>query len=220
MVSCTHKSIFFGVIRFITSFSLNAPHIAEGYNFLLRAIRSNNSLPDDVRELVVSVLVTRNHTDTFLYSYWVIFRFFELLPLIPQVTNGFSFSIYNEFLEIIGSNFRMAHEPIGRAAGLSSADLATVREVSNVSLGEVRLEHAPPLSQLHSAALLYTDHMTKSIKVPQDVFDNLRSLLLNDQQMLEITVTIAAYNMVSRILVSLDVSDKAESPVPEISIST
>ena len=60
--------------------------------------------------------------------------------------------------------------------------------------------------------------MTRSIKVPQGVFDHLRSLLPNNQQMLEITATIAAYNMVSRILVALDVSDKAEVPVPEVNL--
>ena len=52
------------------------------------------------------------------------------------------------------------------------------------------------------------------MKVPQHVFDALRSQLDNDQQMLEATATVAAYNMVSRILVALDVGNVAESDVP------
>lgn len=36
--------------------SLNAPAIAKGYNTLLNAIRSSNTLPGHVRELMVSSL--------------------------------------------------------------------------------------------------------------------------------------------------------------------
>lgn len=64
---------------------------------------------------------------------------------------------------------------------------------------------------------MYTDYMTRSVKVPQDVFANLRSKLADDQQMLEATTTVASYNMVSRVLVALDVSDKAEMEVPQVS---
>lgn len=68
------------------------------------------------------------------------------------------------------------------------------------------------------AALIYTDYMTRFVKVPQHAFDRLRSHLGNDQQMFEATATVASYNLVSRLLVALDVGDKAEEevPVPEL----
>ena len=55
-----------------------------------------------------------------------------------------------------------------------------------------------------------------TVNVPQDVFDNLAALL-DDKQIVEVTVTVSAYNMVSRILVALNVADKADEKVPEVS---
>lgn len=65
-----------------------------------------------------------------------------------------------------------------------------------------------------AAALAYTDAMTVHVKVPQDVFDALK-VHLNMQQMMEVTATVASYNMVSRVLVALDVNDMAEVEVPQ-----
>lgn len=36
---------------------MNAPKIAEGYSALLKAIRTDNSLPEDARELMVRTAV-------------------------------------------------------------------------------------------------------------------------------------------------------------------
>jgi 4-carboxymuconolactone decarboxylase len=69
-----------------------------------------------------------------------------------------------------------------------------------------------------NAALAYADAMTVDIKVPQDVFDTLKAHL-SDQQMMEATATIATYNMVSRVLVALDVNDMANVEVPKPSRS-
>lgn len=77
-------------------------------------------------------------------------------------------------------------------------------------------EKTSPLSPLHHAALVYTDYMTRFVKVPKNVFDELRSHLENDQQIFEATATIAAYNTVSRILVALNVGDKADTEVPDV----
>ncbi|TDL21555.1 carboxymuconolactone decarboxylase [Rickenella mellea] len=106
------------------------------------------------------------------------------------------------------------HEPIGRKAGLSTTELATIRDTSRAcSSGSTST-----LSPLYAAALVYTDYITRSIRVPQDVFDNLRAQLGSDQQMVEVTVTAATYNMVSRVLVALDISDKANTEVPSVDI--
>ena len=61
--------------------------------------------------------------------------------------------------------------------------------------------------------MIYTDWMTKNIQAPQDVFDNLKALF-DDKQIVEVTFTVAVYNMVSRTLVALDVGDHANIPVP------
>lgn len=57
--------------------------------------------------------------------------------------------------------------------------------------------------------------MTKNVHVPQDVFDTLKGLL-DDKQIVEVTMTVSAYNAVSRILIALDVGDRAGEKVPEV----
>ena len=66
---------------------------------------------------------------------------------------------------------------------------------------------------------MYTDWMTRNIQVPQHVFDAVREVL-NEQEVVEVTTTIACYNMVSRFLVALDVGDMAAAPVPEVHASS
>ena len=43
----------------------------------------------------------------------------------------------------------------------------------------------------------------------------MKSLLANDQQMVEVVTTVATYNLVSRFLVALDVGDVKDVPLPE-----
>ncbi|KAJ5361956.1 hypothetical protein N7541_002800 [Penicillium brevicompactum] len=63
------------------------------------------------------------------------------------------------------------------------------------------------LSPKDIIALRYTDAMTKTVKVPDEVFEGLK-VLFNPQQVLELTTTIAGYNCVSRILVALDIGER------------
>lgn len=63
------------------------------------------------------------------------------------------------------------------------------------------------LSPEEAAVLKYTDAMTKTVTVPEDVFQELKGLY-NDREVVEITATAAAYNCVSRFLVALDVGEK------------
>ena len=110
---------------------------------------------------------------------------------------------------------RLAHEPIARQAGLTTKQIAVIRD-STTAL----TDHVDPsslLSDLQRATLVYTDWMTRNIHVPQAVFDAFKSLL-DDKQVVEATTTIAAYNMVSRFLVALDVGDKADEKIPEVKV--
>tara|TARA_R110002003_G_scaffold125_10_gene11452 strand:- start:9141 stop:9557 length:417 start_codon:yes stop_codon:yes gene_type:complete len=58
-----------------------------------------------------------------------------------------------------------------------------------------------------AAVLTFTDAMTLTVTVPEDVFANLKKHF-SDKEVVEITATIAAYNCVSRFLVALDVGER------------
>jgi alkylhydroperoxidase family enzyme len=66
------------------------------------------------------------------------------------------------------------------------------------------------------AVLKYADAMTKHVSVPEAVFDAVKSQGFNEQEIVEITTTTAAYNMVSRFLVALNVGEQNDK-VPEMS---
>ncbi|HEX7116970.1 MAG TPA: carboxymuconolactone decarboxylase family protein [Steroidobacter sp.] len=85
------------------------------------------------------------------------------------------------------------HAPIARAAGISDPQLsALVNWPENAAMFDVD----------QRAVLAYTDAMTLQVQVPDDVFADVRSRLDN-RKLVELTATIAAYNMVSRFLEAL-----------------
>jgi alkylhydroperoxidase family enzyme len=70
------------------------------------------------------------------------------------------------------------------------------------------------LSDELAAVLKYTDAMTLDIRVPEDVFANLKKHF-SEREVVEITATIAAYNCVSRFLVALDVGERNAQTGPK-----
>ncbi|MFD7714184.1 SDR family oxidoreductase [Streptomyces sp. NPDC059786] len=91
-----------------------------------------------------------------------------------------------------------AHEPEARAAGLGDRQLAAVRAADAA--------HHPDLDARQRRVVAYTDAMTRQVHVPDAVFDALRADFA-EAELVELTATAAAYNMVSRFLVALDVAD-------------
>lgn len=89
-----------------------------------------------------------------------------------------------------------AHDKPAREAGLEDAHLAAIRH-------EEAASH-PDLDQRQRRVIAYTDAMTRQIQVPADVFDGVRAEFATPE-LVELTATVAAYNMVSRFLVALDV---------------
>ncbi len=85
-----------------------------------------------------------------------------------------------------------AHVPHAQAAGLSEAAIAAVRD------GPLGSGFTPE----QRLVLAYTDAMTRDIEVPDPLFAQLRAHF-DDQRLLDLTGTVAAYNMVSRLLVAL-----------------
>jgi AhpD family alkylhydroperoxidase len=86
------------------------------------------------------------------------------------------------------------HAPIALKEGIAQAQLDELDRWEDSSL----------FDETQRAALAYTDAMTRRIRVPQAVFDAVRARM-DERQVVELTATIAAYNMVSRFLEALQV---------------
>ncbi|GAA5858356.1 hypothetical protein JCM8547_004663 [Rhodosporidiobolus lusitaniae] len=150
---------------------LNAPEIANGWNTLLGAVRTRNSLPDDIRELMILRVAARN-------------------------------SAVFEWIH---------HAHVGEDAGLTAQQLTIIRDLYT----PLPTPASPaPLSAYQAAALRFADASTFNVNVPQARIDELKEHLKDDQQLLEATAVVATYNMVSRLLVTLDVGDMGEGSVP------
>lgn len=77
-------------------------------------------------------------------------------------------------------------------------------------------EHHPTLfSAQEQAVLAYTDAMTLHIQVPADIYQTVAAQF-DAQTVVEITATIATYNMVSRFLEALQIhsDDATTTPIP------
>lgn len=86
------------------------------------------------------------------------------------------------------------HAPIALREGLSQAQLDALSTWASSALFD-----AP-----QRAVLAYTDAMTRQVQVPDPVFAEI-SALFTPEQIVEITATVAAYNMVSRFLEALQI---------------
>ena len=87
------------------------------------------------------------------------------------------------------------HAPIALKEGMSQAQLDALPNWESSDL----------FSDAERAVLAYTDSMTKQIQVPDEVFAAARQAVGSDRLMIELTATVAAYNMVSRFLEALQV---------------
>jgi alkylhydroperoxidase family enzyme len=126
--------------------------LADGWNSFFGSIRSQTSLPTDIRELAISRV-------------------------------GF----------LTGSQYEWSqHAPLAIEAGVTADSMKGNGE---------------GLSADKVAVLRYADAMTKDIEVPEAVFKELRSHFTG-KEVVELTVTIAAYNCCSRFLVALDVGER------------
>ncbi len=85
-----------------------------------------------------------------------------------------------------------AHRPVALACGLSEAKIEALR------LPQPGVVFAP----IERAALALTDAMTRDVQVADALFEPLRAHFA-DRTLVDLVVTIAAYNMVSRFLEAL-----------------
>ncbi len=89
-----------------------------------------------------------------------------------------------------------AHAPIALAAGVSPEAVEALRQVP---LGE-----EAPLSSSERLAIELADAMTQSIEVPDALYAQVQAAF-GAQAQLDLVATVAAYNMVSRLLVALHI---------------
>lgn len=102
-----------------------------------------------------------------------------------------------------------SHSPILRAAEGVSAE-----HVDAVLQSPPRQVNDGIQDAKHGAVLSYTDAMTLDVSVPENVFAKLKEHF-SEQEVVEITATVAAYNCVSRFLVALDVGETNGQKGPE-----
>ncbi|KND88921.1 hypothetical protein TOPH_06508 [Tolypocladium ophioglossoides CBS 100239] len=106
------------------------------------------------------------------------------------------------------------HAPLAAQAGVSQAALEVVKTEGALD----GTDRPQELSEKLWAVLLYTDEMTRNVQVKDETFALVKSLF-NDQEVVEITATIATYNCVSRFLVALDVGERNGTGPDEVSCS-
>lgn len=100
-----------------------------------------------------------------------------------------------------------AHAPILLTApGFTEAKLDVIKQLHPKDKG--------PLDDRQWTVLKYADTMTRDVAVPQSLFDEVKSAGFTDQQIVELTMTIAGYNLVTRFMVALNI-DENNDKVPD-----
>jgi AhpD family alkylhydroperoxidase len=95
-----------------------------------------------------------------------------------------------------------AHAPLALREGATQAQLDALRD----------WEASDAFDATERAALAYCDAMTRQVHVPEAIARAVRDAF-PPRQLVELTVTIAGYNCVSRVLEALDI--KGSDPLPE-----
>lgn len=155
----------------------------QNRNSLLGAIRTRTTLPASLRELAICRVAVLNAAQ---------FEWDEHVPLL-----------------------RAALAAAGRAdAAVEDVVRAVLEaEVSADDDGGAAAVAVPGLDEKEAAVLAYTDAMTRRVRVGEGGFARARAAVGGDGVMVELTATVAAYNMVSRFLVALDVGERGTGAV-------
>lgn len=89
-----------------------------------------------------------------------------------------------------------AHEPVARQEGLSKTQIDSLR----LNLDQM----SAVMSAIQRLCVQYTDAMTRELEVPEPLFRQILAQL-GERQTVELTATIAAYNLVSRFLLAMGI---------------
>ncbi len=140
-----------------------------------------------------------------------VLKLYEMLLHSPPVAAG-----WLSFLTAIRQqgqlSGRIRELAIMRVAVINGADYEfrahtpfTLKEgVSQLQIDALREGQFDSFDAVERAVLEYTDSMTRNVQVPDAVFEAVR-LHFNERELVELTATIGAYNLVSRFLEALQV---------------
>ncbi|KAJ5184056.1 Carboxymuconolactone decarboxylase [Penicillium capsulatum] len=109
-----------------------------------------------------------------------------------------------------------AHAPLALKGGIKPDELHACRSLSCTSDGDLAGLESSVLTLQQRAVLRYTDQMTRSVKVQDEVFVQLQAAGFNDREIVELTTGIAGYNCVSRFLVALDVGENNDKEMKSV----
>ena len=164
---------------------LHSPPVAQGWSSFLGSIRTQTTLPADVRELSICRVAILNGAD---------YEWEHHVPILREA----------------GVAGRAVEEVKSRKAwqGWIREDTDTGAEE-----GDKPHDDCGGLDEKQRALLAYTDAMTVGVKVSDEIFGELKKCF-DERHIVEITATVAAYNCVSRFLVALDVGEMSEKKEP------
>lgn len=100
-----------------------------------------------------------------------------------------------------------AHAPLALNDGVKPEELQAVRTLPCTAEGDQSQLESSVLIAQQRAVLRYTDQMTRTVTVQDEVFAQLQIVGFNEREIVELTTGIAGYNCVSRFLVALDVGE-------------
>lgn len=160
---------------------LHSPPVAIGWSSFLGSIRTQTSLPADIRELCICRVAVLNGAD---------YEWEHHVPILREA----------------GVGERGVEEVKSRKAwrGWIGEDAEAVAEEEDKGSDDYG-----GLNERQRAVLAYTDAMTIGVKVSDEIFEELKRRF-GERDVVEITAAVAAYNCVSRFLVALDVGEMGE----------
>lgn len=116
-----------------------------------------------------------------------------------------------------------AHAPLALKGGILPAELKEARSLPPTATGDTEKDQYAKeclaksvLNPKQRAVLVYTDQMTQTVKVEDQVFEQLKTVGFNDREIVELTTGIAGYNCVSRFLVALDVGENNDKEMKSV----
>lgn len=167
---------------------MNAPPIANGWNTLLGATRTKNTIPADVREMMILRVATHNSAN---------FEWFQHEPVAVQAgCSTEQLAAIRDVRSPVSASTVLS--PLQKAAVTLADEMTTKVKVADDTFAAVKSAFADNVRQLGADAIV----------------DGFEGEELVNRKVAEATLTIAVYNMVSRFLVAMDVDDRANVPVP------
>ena len=109
-----------------------------------------------------------------------------------------------------------SHAPLALKGGVKPEELQACQSLPCTNEGNLAQLESSALTPRQRAVLRYTDQMTRSIKVDDEVFAQLQTVGFNDREIVELTTGIAGYNCVSRFLVALDVGENNDGEMKSV----